>query len=243
MKNVIIYNQINTKNHGASRWSNENLFRYLRAQIDNSIRLGWNVEDIILGTNFEFEYKGVKNHLLTNVCEWSGFNNFWFGALELVQKGIIKDKFWLHDHDSWQIAPMEFPKFTGTIAGIEYGGTREWNCGSIYFNENCLDMLLYIVATLELNKQVDVSSDEVIIGYIRANSPVANQMISINSRWNIGLTYANFRLKNAIKPALVLSFKPDQKNIYDSLKQKGLIDLVNIEFLHILNKHFNNANN
>lgn len=239
MKNVIIYNQLDITNHGASRWSNENLFRYLRAQIDNSIRLGWNAEDIILGTNFEFEYNGIKSHLLTEICDWSGFNNFWFGALELVRKGIIKDKFWLHDHDSWQVAPMEFPIFNGSIAGIEYVGTKEWNCGSIYFNENSLDTLEYIVNTLILTKQVKVSSDEIIIALLRQNSPLKEYMISINSRWNIGLTHSELRLTNAIKPVIVLSFKPDQKDIFNTLEKKNLYSLLDKDFLHILNTHFN----
>jgi hypothetical protein len=243
MKQVIIYNQLNTTNHGARRWNDSGLSNYLKAQIDNSIRLGWDVNDIILGTNFNFEYNGVKSHHLTNICEWSGFHNFWYGALELVNRGIVNEEFWLHDHDSWQIAPMEFPKFNGTVAGIEYGATPEWNCGSIYFNRNSSDILEYIVDTLECNKDVNVSSDEVIIGFIRRHSPYRDQFISINSRWNVGMTHANLRLGNAIKPAIVLSFKPDEENIYDRLTDKGLINLVDPDFLHILNKHFKNAIN
>jgi len=242
MKNVIVYNQLNTTHHGASRWNNEDLFRYFRAQIDNSLRLGWSPEDIILGTNFEFEYNGVKSHLLTNVCEWSGFNNFWYGALELVQKGIVTDKFWLHDHDSWQVAPMEFPDFTEEVAGIEYVGTKEWNCGSIYFNKNGT-ILQDIVTTLELNRHANVSSDEVIISYLRMHPYTKDRMGSINQRWNVGLTHSDLRLQKAIKPIIVLSFKPDQKNIYDTLQQKGLYDLISTDFLHILNKHFQNAIN
>ena len=214
------------------------MFRYFRCQIDNSLRLGWAPEDIILGTNFEFEYNGVKSHLLTNVCEWSGFNNFWYGALELVQKGIVTDKFWLHDHDSWQVAPMEFPEFNGDVAGVEYVGTREWNCGSVYFNENCLETLQYIVDTLEENKHSEVSSDEVIIAFLRRNGEIQNKMISINQRWNVGLTHSNLRLEKAIKPVIVLSFKPDQKEIFKTLENKNLINLINSEFFTILNKHF-----
>ena len=239
MKNVIVYNQLNTTNHGASRWNNEELFRYLRAQIDNSLRLGWAPEDIILGTNFEFEYNGIKSYLLTNICEWSGFNNFWYGALELVQKGIVTDKFWLHDHDSWQIAPMEFPEFNGDVAGVEYVGTLEWNCGSIYFNKNCLSTLQYIVDTLEENKDSQVSSDEVIIAFLRRNGNIQKKMISVNQRWNVGLTHSNLRLVKATKPVIVFSFKPDQINIYSTLQQKGLLDLIDSDFLHILNTHFN----
>ena len=48
MKNVLIYNIVDNK----KRYDNELLFNYFRAQVDNSIRLGWDREDIIIGTNF-----------------------------------------------------------------------------------------------------------------------------------------------------------------------------------------------
>ena len=175
--------------------------------------------------------------------EWSGFNNFWYGALELVQKGIVTEEFWLHDHDSWQISEMEFPSFNGDVAGVEYVGTSEWNCGSIYFNQDCLTSLQYIVDTLEYNKESEVSSDEVVIGFLRRYSPIASKMISINQRWNVGLTHAQLRYQSAIKPAIVLSFKPDQENIFTILEEKGLSELVQPEFFNILNKHFSNESN
>ena len=45
-------------------------------------------------------------------------------------------------------------------------------------------------------------------------------MISLNQRWNVGLTHSNLRLEKAIKPVIVLSFKPDQKEIFKQLKEK-----------------------
>ena len=58
MKNVIVYNQIKNENHGGNRYVDEHLIKYLNSQVDNSIRLGWGLDDIIIGTNFEYEYKG-----------------------------------------------------------------------------------------------------------------------------------------------------------------------------------------
>ena len=75
MKNVMIYNKINDK----PRWTDEDLFQSFRAQIDNSIERGWKREDIIIGTNFDFEYNGVKNKLLTDVCEENPFCNKFYG--------------------------------------------------------------------------------------------------------------------------------------------------------------------
>lgn len=238
MKNVIIYNQIHTQHHGASRWDNKGLFKYLKAQIDNSLRLGWGINDIIIGSNFDFEYKGIKSHKLTKICDWSGFNNFWYGALELVKKGVLNEEFWLHDHDSWQINPMEFPKFKGDIAGVEYVGTNQWNCGSIYFNQNCLDTLEYIVETLNVNKDSNVSSDEVIIGYLRFNSLIKDRMTSINQRWNVGMTHGEFRYNASQKPIIVLSFKPDGEKVYEKLKEKNLLNLIDSEFKNIIDKNF-----
>ena len=42
----------------------EHLINYLNAQVDNNIRLGWDLDDIIIGTNFDYEYRGIKNYLL-----------------------------------------------------------------------------------------------------------------------------------------------------------------------------------
>ena len=78
----MIYNKITDK----PRWTDEDLFQSFRAQIDNSIERGWKREDIIIGTNFDFEYNGVKNKLLTDVCEENPFCNKFYGMLELMQK-------------------------------------------------------------------------------------------------------------------------------------------------------------
>lgn len=239
MKNVIVYNQLKTQHHGGNRWTDPELFKYLHAQIDNSLRLGWALDDIILGTNFEFEYRGVKAHLLENICTWSGFHNFWYGALELVEKGILTENFWLHDHDSWQVSPMEFPDFHGLVAGVEYGCTKEWNCGSIYFNAECQDILETIVDALKRSKDSGFSSDEVVISLLRQHPVIGLHMNSINSKWNMGLTCSQNRIENSSGAPIVLSFKPDQVGIYDTLKEKNLYNLITPELQHILDKHFN----
>ena len=37
--------------------------RFIKAQIENSIVLGWKPEDIVIATNFNVEYMGVKTHI------------------------------------------------------------------------------------------------------------------------------------------------------------------------------------
>jgi hypothetical protein len=238
MKQVIIYNQLDVEYHGGKRYINEDLFRFLHCQIDISLHLGWKPEDIILGTNFDFEYRGVKNHHLTNVCTWSGFNNFWFGALELLRNGVIDDDFWLHDHDSWPIRKFNFPEYNGEIAGCEYIGTEQWNCASIYCKKSCADTLEYIVDTLMLNKEVIVSSDEIIISHLRAYSPIKNELTSINTTYNVGVTHGPLRLAAATKPVNVLSFNPGVEIGRERLMTTGLYNEIPKDILEIYQKYF-----
>jgi len=238
MKHVIIYNQLEVEYHGGKRYVNEDLFRFLHCQIDIILHLGWSPDDIILGTNFDFEYRGVKNHHLTNICKWSGFNNFWFGALELLQKGVIKDNFWLHDHDSWPIRKFDFPKFDGEIAGCEYVATREWNCGSIYCKQSCTDVLEYIVETLTINKDVIVSSDEIFISHLRAHSPIKPMLSSIDNTYNVGVTHGPLRLNAATKPVNVLSFNPGLEIGRERLMNTGLFNEIPADILEIYRKYF-----
>ena len=59
MKNVVIFQDwIREKTYGHS-WNEKELFAYFRAQIDNSIRCGWDTADIVVCTNLDFKYKDV----------------------------------------------------------------------------------------------------------------------------------------------------------------------------------------
>ncbi len=239
MKQVMIYNQINTEYHGGKRYKNETLFNYFKSQIDWNLYLGWKVEDIVIGTNFDFEYKGVKNHELTDVCDYSGFNNFWYGALELMNRGILDCDYWLHDQDSWANRFFEFPSFEGEIAGCEYIGTPQWNCASVYMKKTCKEVLTYIVELMRQNPKASVSSDEEWIAWCRFDdrSQIKNYMSSINTTYNCGVTHFEKRYENANKPINVFSFKPDKKydyNIIDGNLKKEMLSVFKKNKLEVL---------
>ena len=60
MKNVVIFQDfIDEKTYGY-QWREEELYNYLRAQIDNSIDFGWKSEDIVIVTNLDFKYRDVS---------------------------------------------------------------------------------------------------------------------------------------------------------------------------------------
>jgi len=49
---------------------NEEHQKLVKIQIDNSLSLGWQIKDILLITNFDYEYKGVKSIIIgdENYC-------------------------------------------------------------------------------------------------------------------------------------------------------------------------------
>lgn len=239
MKQVMIYNQIRTTDHGGQRYIDDELRNFLQCQIDISLHLGWAIEDIILGTNFEFEYRGIKSHILTDICEWSGFHNFWYGAIELMERGILQEDFWLHDHDSWPIRKFDFPEYSGEIAGCEYQGTQEWNCASIYCKQSSLQTLQYIKDALILNREVPMSSDEVMIAILRHNAnPIQHRLTSIDTRYNVGVTHGSKRLAAATRPINVVSFNPATDGI-DRLRQEGIYSEMPDDVIDIFKKYFN----
>jgi len=230
MKNVIVYNQVDTTYHTSEKYTDEHLINYLKSQIDNSLRLGWDEMDIIIGTNFDFEYRGIKNYQLEDVCTYSGFNNFWYGALELMNNGILVEDFWLHDQDTWSVRNFDFPEFSGEIAGCEYIKTNQWNCGSIYFKKTSREILEYIVDIMRNNPDHKVSSDEEWIAFLRYSnhSEIRDYLTTLNTQYNVGVTSFEDRYKSAIKPINVLAFKPDLERDFNTVKHLVSTDLIDI---------------
>lgn len=227
----MIYNIVNNK----IRHENGDVITLLKAQIDNSLEFGWKIEDIIIGTNFEFEYKGIKTHLLSDICSFNIFNNKWYGMLELVNKGILTDEFWFHDTDNWQIHKFEFPSFNGEIAACTYIGTPEWNTGSVFVKNTAKSILEYIVNSMKMNP-LDYFGDENWIAFLRRNSEISQYLDVINTEYCVGYTFLEERLNSSNKPVKVIAFKPYSKS-QDAFENKKLI---HNNLINILKKHYNN---
>src|SRR5436190_1339321 len=79
----------------------------IKIQIDNSLRLGWKVNDIILATNFPYEYNGVKSLLVksNNYSPFSATVSIINVIVELFDRKLIKkgELYWYHDTDAYQL--------------------------------------------------------------------------------------------------------------------------------------------
>lgn len=237
MKNVHIYNIVD-KNR---RYPDDLVIRYLKAQVDNSLRLGWRTDDIIIGSNFDFEYRGVKNYILENVCNHNIFYNKFYGMLELMDRGILTDDFWFHDQDNWQIEKFSFPEFDGEIGACSYVFNNEWNTGSLFVKKTAAYVLRYIVDFMELYSHIKTDSDENVIAVLRVlpESEIKNLLTTIDTQYNVGFTHMIDRYNAASKPVYVCGFQPNiEKSILRfSGDNEYNLNFISSDLLDIFNSH------
>jgi len=238
MKNVVIFQDfIREKTYGRE-WKQDELFSYFRAQIDNSIRLGWNVKDIIICTNLDFNYKNVTIIKLSDICQYNKYFNKQYGIAELLTKELINEPFWFHDFDDWQLQPFKFPEFNGDIGLCKYLDFTQWNTGSIFVKPTSKDIWELIVEFMKMNDNhpsLLQVGDENIFNFIYHQYPdIQHRFSYIDTRYNVGVTQFNNRLEKATKPVIIGAFKPNDKG-YINFKQAGLIpdDLETIFKEHI----------
>ena len=139
----------------------------IKIQIDNSLDLGWKKEDILLVTNFPYEYNGVKAIVVgdENYCEsmptTSKINTvvelfkpilfsdiFVINAIiDLHNKSLIdrREIYFYHDIDLFQNEVITQSEIERELGEAEVGITDKgrmplWNTGTIFFRESAADI-------------------------------------------------------------------------------------------------------
>lgn len=126
---------------------------YLSLQVENSLRLGWPKEDIIMITNFPFEYMGIKAHVVSNICRWSAFANKMVVINEMIKLGVINDNFWLHDCDAYQLVPFNFPEECRDVNFVRHAPGREKpQGGSVFYRKESFDIINVLSEAIQLFK-------------------------------------------------------------------------------------------
>jgi hypothetical protein len=238
MKNVMIFqNFVNNVTYG-HQWELEELFKYFRAQIDNSILRGWDINDIVICTNLPFKYKGVNIVTLEHECKFNKYFNKQFGIWELLDKKIITEPFWFHDFDDWQLNTFTFPEFVGDIGMCKYIDFTQWNTGSIFVKPSSLDIWELIIENMFLNKDnphIHNTGDENIVNLIyQYYTKIQNRFSILDPQYNLGCTQFDKRYLNSKKPIYVGAFKPLQEKDFQLFTNKNLID---VELASIFKTH------
>lgn len=213
MKNVVLYLKMDDTPYHA----HDNILRYLYAQIDNSLHYGYNPEDLIVVTNFNFEYRGIKNTFPKRLCDFNVWANKFYVCKDLLAQ--YHDDIWLHDYDVWQIDHFEYPEFIGEFAGCPYSKKNtNWNGGSFFFNKRAQNTLDFICEFYETNRdqisKLDDGrgpkwySDEQIVGYLQKTLPTFKaSCTTLTPQYNLGMTLFEDRYDCAIKPIKAIHVK------------------------------------
>jgi hypothetical protein len=239
MKNVIIFQDwIREKTYG-HEWKQDELFRYFKAQIDNSIRLGWDVKDIVVCTNLNFSYKGVTVIPLYDICQYNKYFNKQYGIAELLRNELITEPFWFHDFDDWQLTPFTFPEFEGSIGVCKYIDDSQWNTGSVFVkpaSKYVWELMVEFMKQNENHPQLLQVGDENIFNLIYREYPeIQKEFSKLNNTYNVGVTQFDMRYRTANKPVTIGAFKPGGKG-YDNFINNQLIpgELIEIFIKHNL---------
>ena len=201
MKNIIA---VNFQNH--EKYPFEKLEKEMKAQIENSLQLGWNSEDILLVTNFEYSFMGINafNIPLNDFC-LTGTKVF--VMRELFKRDMIKGVVWIHDLDVWQVHPFECPNFADV--GIStYSNIRKFNGGTQFYKPESIDIVYRLVEEIERDKS---SREEPSIQRVFNYPEYSGRITTLNNTYNLGCSGYVKRFERSVKPVKAVHFHPSNR--------------------------------
>lgn len=211
MKNLMIY----ISPTGSFDNPNDNITGKLagqlaKIQIENSIQLGWKKQDIMLITNFNWQYGSIKAKFLKDFefndkLQQTGKIN---ALIKLFEKGTIKDKeiYWFHDLMTFQqekITEMELGFGKADVALTDNGKKTGWDCSSIFFKKGSYNIFEKIK---EIMYQDETDEEKSLYKLTQKDKNIGKRIKKLNETYN----FTPFNLKSSYKitkkPLKVLNF-------------------------------------
>lgn len=216
MKNLLIYLNPNKK----FDYETEKL---ARIQIENSLALGYKIEDIKLITNFSFSHCGVQAKIIEKgFCSFKKEATKVVALLHLFEIGFIKDNelYWCHDFDAYQLEPIteEELGLKDLDGGFtDYGRKPNWQMGSFFIKKPLEDIIRANVARIKpgLDQDRRPMHDEYAMIYLTDNNVnnVNSRIKRLNITYNFGMRKIALCYEKAIKPIKVLHFHPRSEKL------------------------------
>ena len=231
MKNFIIANESHK-----SRYKFEKIDILLKAQIENSLDIGWQTKDIILLANFDYEFMGVKsvNISLNKECLTG---SKMFGMKYLLDNDLVDDVIWAHDLDAWQNVSFSCPEFKEV--GIACYSNSKYNGGSVFWVPSSKDIVNDIVETITNNKE---HKEEPTLNRL-LKKKYNHRVTNINHTYNLGCSGYVTRYEKSIKPIRCCHMHPTNRIAWEThrLNRDGLDCIsVNKRLERLLRKYYPN---
>lgn len=218
----------------------------VKIQIDNSLSLGWQAKDILLVTNFDYEYNGVKSMVIPD----DNYAEHFFPATKvyvityLFEHGFIKKgMYWYHDFDCFQLTPFDKDEpdlETADMGLTNYGRMPRLCSASMFFKETAKDIFITLKEEIKKRK----AGEEGEIMRLRLDEVYQKRIKLLNLtyalyKWNIWHSFCR-----ASKPIRAVHFHLTQDK-YDFFirgnNKLGLLIIPN-RLVEIFHKHGFNGN-
>lgn len=240
MKNLLIYLSPDHK-------FNEEYEKLAKIVIENSLNY-WRKADIMLVTNFPYEFAGVVATLVGDetICPFYMYSGKINAFINLYNSGLITETCWYHDFDAYQLEPFDDIDLAGVDVGFtDYGYRLNWNGGSSFLKPGAKDIfvwmkeLMYAYPDKTLVNHIEAYkaySDEVAIKKLTDQNfnNINDRIKRINISYNFNLNPLTIKncYEQAIKPIKVLHCHQHRLK-----KSKFGQDLFNKNLIYLFKKY------
>ncbi len=225
----------------------------LEAQIENSLDY-WDKKDLILFTNFEYEFKGIKaivgpDSLINKSYGKNkrGIINSKINAIiYMIENKIINGLTWFHDFDCFQLAALDLPSIKKDIALTCYGlypknrltnlGKNfkfRINFGSVFFKPEAIDILKILLDLMDKDNLYEEDAMTILLD--ENKNDLLSRVQIMNQTYNIGMRYVRSNIANSEKPLRVAHFPPHDPKILNKFKA-----IIPAKLTKILDEKFTN---
>jgi len=183
-----------------------------RIQIDNSLRLGWNASNLMLITNFPFEYNGIKA-LTVGIEHFVPFRPRSTNTAIvpfLCHVGVIEEGelYWIHDLDAHQLQPI--PESELALQEVDlglttYGWSPKWCLGSFFLRRSTRDIFELLKETIYENEEED---ERAMRRLTKSGAVPESRYKTLNITYNFGMRQVGYNYQIADKPIRVAHFHP-----------------------------------
>jgi hypothetical protein len=210
----------------------------LKAQIENCLDAGWKADDILLVSNIDYTFMGVRSIRTTlNESCLTGSKMF---SLEfaLDNKLAGDDIIWSRDLDSWVNHYFEEPEIKDV--GISTYSTLKLNGGSVFWRPEAIDIVKHVI--FEINKGED--KEEPTLNKLLKSKRYIDRTTVLNTTYNVGSSGFFPRALRAEKPIKVCHFNPMNRIAWEThrLNRDGMdMASVSLRLETVLRKYFDLA--
>lgn len=228
--------------------------RLTKIQIDNSLELGWKPNDILLVTNFPYEYRGIRSMIVPIKKTYSttkvDCSHKILTLIYLFDVGFIQDNllYWYHDSDAYQLEPISEQELEleAVEAGFcDYGRITKWQMGSFFFKKSAEHIFRTIDRRMKSAYALGrpLNDENVMVELTNTNVDNINTKIKrLNGRYDFGMRRVDYCYAKAVKPLKILHFHPNSplmNTLAIAMYGKNRINkpLMNKRLIKIFNKY------